>query len=176
MSVIISPLSLDSLTRDLWGEFDAYAIAQLAALNQAGCYDPKLYRAPSIADEVFAAYAYVAYGIRIRPGSLILGFQLPVDPTTNRPATFNVQITDSNYRMGQEGGHKWFSEPMPSYFLGNYKNTGLDARLTEMGCFPNLEAYPYPVVGDSPFLIEIWETSGAAQRIEFVLQVAEVRE
>jgi hypothetical protein len=42
-----------------------------------------------------------------------------------------------------------------------------------MGSFPNLLSSPYPVVGDGLFLVELWESSGAVQRIELLFGVLE---
>ena len=57
--------------------------------------------------------------------------------------------------------------------MGNYKATAADTLLPRIGSFPNLLDLPYPVVGDGLFLVEFWETSGAAQRVELVLGVLE---
>jgi len=57
--------------------------------------------------------------------------------------------------------------------VGNYKATALDTLLPRMGTFPNLLNLPYPVVGDGLFLVELWETSGAPQRVELVFGVLE---
>ena len=166
----VSPLSLDCLTRDYWGAFDAAAIAQLAPLAENTCYQPKIYRAPALSDEVVAASGYVSYGLKITPGAIIYGFYLPpgnVFVDGPLPPSFNVQITDQSLK------HKWFDQPVPSYFLGNCKPTFLSSSQNVMGSAPNLLVSPYPVVGTGLFLIEIWETSGAQQRIELVFGVFE---
>lgn len=169
----VSPLSLDGLTRDYWGAFDASAIAQLAPLAENKCYQPKIYRAPALSDEVVAASDYVSYGLKITPGAIIYGIYLPANGfDTPLPPAFNVQITDQSLR------HKWFDQPVPSYFLGNCKPTFLSSSQNVMGSAPNLLVSPYPVVGTGLFLIEIWNTalsSGVpvAQRIELVFGVFE---
>ncbi len=164
---MISPLSLDQLTRETWGNYDAAAIAQIAGLASDLCYAPKFYKAPDPGNELFAANQYLAYGLKITPGSLILGIQLPANPATLMPPQFNLQITDSAL------GRKFWDSAIPSFFVGNYKATAADTLLARIGSFPNLFNCPYPVVGDGLFLVEIWETSGAAQRIELVLVVLE---
>lgn len=163
----ISPLSLDQFTRDVWGSYDAQAIAQLAPLALDACYQPKFYKAPDLQTEVVAALGYVAFGLKITPGSLIYGVYLPA-LATGSPASFNLQITD------QALHHTFWDEPVPSVAVGNFKATALSLFLTQYGSFPNLFNCPHPVVGDGLFLVEIWETSGAAQRIEVVLGVLEV--
>jgi hypothetical protein len=164
----IGPLSLDPLTRDYWGSFDAAILAQLAPLSLNDCYRPKIYRAPAVSAEVVAANGYVSYGLKITPGSIIYGFYLPPSgPTTSLPGQFNVAIRDQSLK------HDWFDQPVPSYFLANSKLSYLGASQNVVGCFPNLLDAPYPVVGTGLFLIQIWETSGSQQRIELVFGVLE---
>jgi len=164
----ISPLSLDGLTRDYWGAFDAAIIAQLAPLAENTCYQPKIYRAPALSDELVAAYGYASYGMKITPGAIIYCYFLaPSSQTSDLPGAFNVQIRDESLK------HKWFDQPVPSYFLANAKPTYLSVGQNVMGAAPNFLVAPYPVVGNGLFLVEIWETSGAQQRIEVVFGVLE---
>jgi hypothetical protein len=168
MTPTLSPLQLDQLSRDLWQLYDPLVIAQLAPLAEDQCYQIKTYRAPDLANEVFAAGSYLPYGLRITPGSLIYGFYLPVNPSTLLPPSFNVQITDLALK------HKfWFSQ-IPSLFLSNLKTTCLSPVATQQGVFPSLLPYVHPVVGDGLLKVEIWETAGVQQRIELVLGVLEV--
>jgi hypothetical protein len=105
--------------------------------------------------------------LKITPGSLIVGVYLPADPATLQPPLFNLQVTDTAL------GRKWFDAAIPSFFVGNYKATAFDTLLPRMGSFPNLLSSPYPVVGDGLFLVEMWESSGAVQRIELLFGVLE---
>ena len=164
---MISPLSLDPLTRDTWGQSDAAAIAQIAMLAGDACYAPKFYKAPDLGSEVMAAYDYLAFGLKMTPGSLIIGLYLPADPVSLMPPLFNLQVTDTAL------GRKWWDAAIPSFFVGNYKATAADTLLPRLGSFPNLLNCPYPVVGDGLFLVELWETSGGAQRIQVVFGVLE---
>lgn len=159
----ISPLSLDCLTRDYYGAFDPVIIAQLAPLAENDCYQPKIYRAPALENELLAANGYTSYGLKVTSGAILYGIYLPADPTTNLPGSFNVQVTDQSLKM------TWFDEPVPSYFLANNKPTYLAADHSQghvMGAAPNLFVSPRPVVGSGLFLVQIWETSGSQQRIE----------
>jgi hypothetical protein len=171
-AVPISPLSLNPLTRDLWSEFDASILAQLAPLASDPCYTMKFYKAPADNQELLAANAYAAYGLKITPGSLIFGFYLPViyatDTPTSVPLAFTVQITDVDME------HKWFTEPKSSLFLANAKPTYLTTAGVRAGSFPNLLTAPYPVVGRGAFKIDIQDTSGIQQRVELVIGVLEV--
>jgi hypothetical protein len=169
--VPISPLSLDGLTRDLWGSYDASAIAQLAPLGLETCYEPKIYKAPSTDEEVFAALSYGPFGLKITPGSIIYGFYLPALLATNAPPLWNLQITDLSM------DHKFWDDPIPAFMIGNYKTTYLSSLAYPaggaIGTFPYLLQAPHPVVGDGLFLVEMWETSGSQQRIECVIGALE---
>ncbi len=167
----ISPLSLDGMTRDYWGSYDAAIIAQLAPLCENDCYQPKLYRAPSVPAELMQGgtqSGYASYGLKITPGSIIYGFYLPPSgPLTPLPGQFNVQVRDQSLKMD------WFDQPIPSYFLANAKLSYLSVAQNVVGAFPNLLGAPVPVVGNGLFLVQIWETSGVQQRIELVFGVLE---
>lgn len=171
-SLAMSPLQLDPLTRDYWGHYDSWIISQLAPLAENECYQPKFYKAPASADEVIPAFGNASYGLKITPGSLIYGFYLPGLVASLAPPQFSVQIIDQSLR------HKFWDEPIPSFFLANFKPTALSANplLTTggIGSFPNLLTSPYPVVGDGLFMVQIWETSGVQQRIQLVFGVLEV--
>lgn len=159
----ISPLSLDSLTRDYAGAFDAAIIAQLAPLAENDCYQPKIYRAPAVSNEVIAANGFQSHGLKITPGAIIYGYYLsPLVLTSELPAPFNLQIRDQSLKMD------WWNQPIPSYFVANAKRASLSMGLNQGAVFPNLLDSPYPVVGIGLFSVEFWETSGAAQRIELV--------
>src|SRR5262249_31756473 len=151
---------LDTLVRDYWGHYDASAIAQLAPLAGETCYQPKIYKAPDSAKEVFSANAAKTTGLQITPGSIIYGFYLPALFSTLQAPQFAVQITDTSLN------HDWFDEFIPSYFLANCKPTYLSALDELFGSFPNLIEAPYPVVCTGLFKVQIRETSGSSQRIQ----------
>lgn len=165
----ISPLSLECFTRDVSNAFDPSIIAQLAPLAHNPCYQPKVYRAPALSNEVIVANGYASYGLKITPGSIIYGFFVPVDPNSLVPDAFNVQVHDQSLKM------KWFDEPVPSIFLGNARFTQQQILWTTnyFGVSPCFLDAPYPVVGTGLFLVELWETSGTARRIELVFGVLE---
>ena len=73
----ISPLQLDALTRDYYGHYDAWVIAQLAPLAENTCYQPRFYKAPASQDELIPAYGTAQYGLKLSPGDLIYGTYLP---------------------------------------------------------------------------------------------------
>lgn len=167
-TIPISPLSLNPLTRDLWGAYDATAIAQLARLATDPCYTIKFYKAPADNQELMLGNAYAPYGMKVTPGSLIFGFYLPALPGTLLPPPFNVQITDV------DNEHKWFTEPISSLFLSNFKPTYASNVTQNVGSFPNLLSSPYPVTGRGTFKVDIQNTSADEQRIELVFGVLEV--
>jgi hypothetical protein len=171
LTLPMSPLSLNQLTRDLWGSFDAAAIAQLAGLAEDDCYQIKFYKAPADNQELFAGYGYVPYGMRVTPGDLLFGIALPVmvqeeDPYIAPP--FTVQIRDESLQ------HDWFDDPLASYFLANYKPEYQSNFNLYTGSFWNLFDVPYPVVGSGLFMVEIQSTSPDPQRIELVFGALEV--
>jgi len=186
IEIPISPLELDPLTRSYWGQWDPLSIGQLAPLAKDRCYKPKFYKAPASDSELILAFGYTTYGLRITPGSIIFGFYLPALVSTSAPPAFNVQITDTNLKVGDEPYTFW-DEPIPSFFLGNYKPTYLTADPLQaaglVASFPNLLTAPHPVVGDGLFRLQFWDTTGgtngpqgSAQRLELVIGVLEVVE
>lgn len=168
----ISPLQLDTLTRDLWGSYDAVAIAQLAPLNYEACYRPKFYKVPATDQESFGAYDDKDSGLAVTPGSLIYGFYLPGLLSTSLPGKFNFQLKDLSL------DRDFWDDPIPSAFIANLKPTYLSQlaypTAGTAGSFPHLLNCPWPVVGTGLFKSHIWETSGSAQRIEVVIGVLEV--
>jgi hypothetical protein len=162
----ISPLSLNQLTRDYYGQYDAAAIAQYAPLANDSCYQPKFYSAPDFQNQVMAANQYVAYGLQVTPGALLYGVYLPASVATGAAPQYLVQITDASLQ------HDWYDEPIPAFFLGNYKPTFLSNVKTQFASFPNLFNCPYPVVGSGLFLVKFWN-GPTAQRIQLVFGALE---
>lgn len=173
--MIQSPLSLDQLTRQIWGSYDPLVIAQLAPLSREKCYQPKFYKSPASQDELMTPGQYVQHGLKFTPGSLIFGTYLPAVPQldgTFTPPRFNVQITDSSLEQ------EWFDEAIPSLFLSNSKAeyVDLNALNPSMGAFPNLLSSPWPVVGSGIQIIEFWNDPELAQRVQLIFGVLEVVE
>lgn len=175
--MMISPLQLDQLTRDIWGSYDPLAIAQLAPLSRNKRYQPRFYKSPASEDELMAAGQYVQHGLKFVPGSLIFGTYLPAMPATTNdfdlaPAVprFNVQITDTSLEQ------EWFDEAIPSLFLSNAKAEYVDINPLNgtMGGFPSLLNAPWPVTGSGIMLIEIWNDPNLAQRVQLIFGVLEV--
>jgi hypothetical protein len=161
---VVNTLKLDPFTRAVWGEYDAFVIAQLEALGYDPCYKPRLYVTPdSESNNLFLdtpgvpASGYVEYGLQITPGSIIIGNYLP----TTQPINFLWRLTDISMK------HKLWDDPVPAYFHSNAK-----------GDFPNLWNSPYPVTGTGLFNCEFWNQAIAAgvpapQIIQVVLCVLE---
>lgn len=169
----IGPLSLDQLTRDVWGSFDPLAIAVLAPLSQERCYQPKFYKAPLSSQEVVPGFGFVTQALQITAGSILYGIYLPTLATFQAPQ-WNVQITDKS----SVEDYDLFDQPLPAFFLANAKITYQSAlafpALGQFGSFPYLLAQPYPITGKGLLLMQFWETSGSTQRIECVLGVLEL--
>lgn len=133
---MVTPLQIDPYTRDIWGEFDALAIAQIAPLAYDKCYKPKLYVGLDSDAQQVEAQGYSSFGLQVLPGSLLYGFYFgaPV-----YPSPFMFQLTDLSL------GRSLFSDPVSQAFLANPKPG-----------YPRLLCAPYPVVGTGVFLVEVW--------------------
>lgn len=166
----VSPLSLDQLTRETWGQYDPAVIAQFASLAKESCYVPKFYKSPASQDELMSAGEYVQHGLKMQPGSLIYGTFLPASPVTLLPPQFNVQVTDTSI------DEEWFDESVPSIFLANYKPVYLDPNQVTAGSFPNLFNSCWPVVGSGIFLVEIWNSPSTAQRVQLIFGCLEPKQ
>ncbi len=169
----ISPLSLNQLTRDYWGQFDPAIIAQLAGLANDPCYTQKFYKSPGDNQEVIEGYGFVTYGMRFSPGSIIYGIHQPMilntdDPTASAPLDFTVQVYDVSL------DHLWFDDPVSSLFLSNLKPEYQDAITENTGSFPYLLCAPYPVTGSGQIDVQIQSTSADDQRIQLIFGVFEV--
>ena len=91
-------------------------------------------------------------------------------PEPRNPPASGIQFPRSRTRRSIGNG---LDAAIPSFFVGNYKATVFDTLLPRMGSFPDLFDSAYPVVGDGLFLVELWESSGAVQRIELLFGVLE---
>lgn len=170
----IGPLSLDQMTRDVWGAYDPLSIALLAPLSQERCYQPKFYKAPLSSQEVVPAFGFVTQALQITAGSILYGIYLPATLPNFQAPFWNLQVTDK----GGVEDYDLFDQPLPAFFLANSRVTYQSA-LTfpaagQFGSFPNLLSQPYPITGKGLLLMQFWETSGSQQRIECVLGVLEL--
>lgn len=162
---MITPFSLHPTFRDYWGNFNAYAVDQLAPAIYEPCYRPKFYKAPDDNRELIPAYSDLEASLEITPGSMIIGFYhnltTGVGGTSGLGAGvgYLVQVKDESLC------HYLQRQPVPDYFLGNY-----DAG------FPNLLCAPYPVTGNGRFSIHFWNPTSATLRCELVFGVLEVCE
>jgi hypothetical protein len=171
----IGPLSLDQMTRDTWGIFDPLVIAKLGPAANEDCYQHKWYKSPLTPQEVLPPFGFVTQTLRLTPGSLLYGVYCPaINPVTAfaGPA-WNIQITD---KSGTED-YNLFDQPIPAFFLSNlrltFQGTSMNPAGPLFGSFPYLFADPYPITGNGLLMVQIWETSGATQRVECVLGVLE---
>ena len=154
----LCPFHLHPYTREVWGEYDAYVLAQIEPAMYDQCYTPKIYKSPDITQEVLAASgpgAYVSHGMKVTPGALIIGWPFPAN---FEQVEVNVQITD----VGLD--RKWFSEPTPWALLSNGKPW-----------MPNLLRAPYPIIEPGLLLVEFWNVSGAELRVQLRFMALEPR-
>ena len=163
------------MTRDTWGIIDPLIIAKLGPLAQMSCYQHKFYKSPLVTQEVVPAFGFITQTLRITPGSILYGVYLPAFSNFQAPL-WNIQITD---KSGTED-YNLFDQPTPSFFLANFRITyqsNLPAATpprAALGSAPYLFTDPYPITGNGLLLVQLWETSGQAQRIECVLGVLEL--
>jgi hypothetical protein len=151
MTPTVNPYHLNQYTREVWSEGDAYILAQLEPAFNSGCYRPKIYKAPDITQEVIQDGDYVQHGMKVQPGSLIIGFNFP---SNFQDTEVQVQVLDVALN------HKWYSEPIPWYMISNGKTD-----------FPCLLKRAYPVAAPGLFLVEFWNVSGEQFRtqLQFVV-------
>ena len=157
---MITPLQIDPYTRDLWQEFDALAIAQLAPLAYDDCYRPRFYMGlDTLAQQVpsQSTGGYSAVGLHIQPGSLIYG--LVVNSNYNASAQWSIQVTDMAM------GLTFWSDPISAAFLSQPKP----------GNYPNLLRHPRPVIGDGLYRVEVWNQLQTSQIVTPVFCVLEVK-
>ena len=153
---MVTPLQIDSFTRDIWNEFDALAIAQLAPLAYDDCYKPRVYVGLDSDAQAVAALGYSSFGLQISPGSLIYGFYMGIPVV---PSPWNFQMTDMSL------GRSLFSDPVSQIFLSNLKGLA----------YPWLFCAPYPVVGSGMFLVEVWSQLATVQTVVPLIGVLEAR-
>jgi hypothetical protein len=160
---MVTPLQIDSYTRDLWGEFDPLAIAELSPVAYDSCYRPKVIVGLDSEAQSVAAQGYSQAVIKIEAGSLIVGFLFGhnyIDSDSD--PQFNIQITD------MELNHELFSEPVSQSFLANQQ--GVATVGVDNVNYPNLLSSPYPVTGKGRFLFQVWnQTDSVFSVIPLVL-------
>jgi hypothetical protein len=155
---MVTPLQIDSYTRDLWGEFDPLAIAELSPVAYDSCYRPKIIVGLDSEAQSVPANGYAEAVIKLLPGSLVVGFLFGNESGYQ----FNIQITDL------ELDHEFFSEPVSQSFLANQQ--GMATLGVDNVNYPNLLSSPYPVTGKGRFLFQIWnQTDSVLSVIPLVL-------
>ena len=150
---MVTPLQIDSYTRDLWGEFDPLAIAELSPVAYDSCYRPKIIVGLDSEAQSVPANGYAEAVIKLLPGSLVVGFLFGNEYTNESGYQFNIQITDL------ELDHEFFSEPVSQSFLANQQ--GMATLGVDNVNYPNLLSSPYPVTGKGRFLFQIWNQTDA---------------
>jgi hypothetical protein len=159
---MVTPLQIDSYTRDLWGEFDPLAIAELSPVAYDSCYRPKIIVGLDSEAQSVPANGYAEAVIKLLPGSLVVGFLFGNEYTNESGYQFNIQITDL------ELDHEFFSEPVSQSFLANQQ--GMATLGVDNVNYPNLLSSPYPVTGKGRFLFQIWnQTDSVLSVIPLVL-------
>jgi hypothetical protein len=154
---MVTPLQIDSFTRDQWQEFDALAIARLAPLAYDDCYQPRIYVGLDSISQTVPALSQVQYGMHVQPGSLI--YCVYMGSGFSATPNWSIQVTDENM------GLTFFSDPVAAAFLGNFKGSN----------YPSLFRAPRPVIGEGLFTVEVWNQLSTAQTIVPLFGVLEVK-
>ena len=144
---MVSPLQIDSYTRDLWGEFDPLAIAEISPLAYDPCLRPKIIVCLDPTSQQVPALGYAQTVIRIRPESYILGFLCGSSYGGTPLYTFQAKDLELNRTL--------FAQPISQSLLVN--TLGVN--------YPNLLNEPYPVVGKGRWLFEVWNQQDTAALI-----------
>jgi hypothetical protein len=135
----VSSLSLFGVWRDYWGMWSALVEPNIAPLDAAGCYYPRLILLPEVSQQTVPASGKVEYNFRLPAGSILWGMFAP-KPSVD----WTVQLTDVTL------GHQFFQEPINvSQLFTNGPQVGEMPAVT-------LFATPHPVVGDGLFTFEAW--------------------
>lgn len=148
------PLVLDPSWSDSWGQWSGRAAAGLAWLEQESCLYGRFALAPEFAKQVIGDDGYLAFNLRLVPGSVIYGFY--------SSGQTDVQVMVRDLALG----HNFFQEPIPLSSLHSDWTTGRFP-----SCF--LLSTPHPVVGDAMFRCEFYGTPG--QRVYLIFGVGEVQ-
>lgn len=155
----LTPYHLNPFAREIWGEYDPIALAQIEPALFDDCYTPKIYKTPDITQELIPALGYVEHGLQIIGGTLIIGFIFPSDFIAQQ---VNIQIKD----VGMD--RKFWSDPIPWYLLSNGRPFQ-----------PNFLRSPYPIVPSSPgagaglLLIQLWNTTTEQLRVQLQIVALE---
>ena len=143
---MVTPLQIDSYTRDLWGEYDPLSIAEISPLAYDPCLKPRIIPCLDPQSQYVAALDHAQAVIRIAPESYILGF-LCGSAYTSLLYLFQMKDLELNRTI--------FSEPVSQAMLVNTKGVN----------YPNLLNEPYPVVGQGRFLFEVWNQQNSTALI-----------
>lgn len=170
--VPIKPLRLREDYRDYYGDAHACLAEMYDRLQDAGCYEPRVFHAPDTATENagLPVDGYLEYMLALPPGAFIVGFlhgcpglAQPFSDSSPAVTSFTVQITDV------ERDYKLFGKPVPETFLfpdhpspganqfSFAPNSGPPIQLN----VPRLLTAPYPVAPPGVFRIEFWNQAPA---------------
>ena len=167
--VPIKPLRLREDYRDYYGDAHACLAEMFDRLQEAGCYEPRIFHAPDTQTENAGVpvNGYLEYMLALPPGSFIIGLlhgcALTQPNLDSAPAVtgFTLQITDV------ERDYKFFGKPVPETYLlpdrpvplpiFDFNPVGPPVQLN----VPRLLTAPYPVAPPGVFRVEFWNQAPA---------------
>lgn len=160
----INPLRLASNYRDYYGCQHERFTALTDAINDSGCYTPRIFHAPDTPTENagVAENGYLEYALPLPAGSFVLGFLHTFtgaasadreDPPVG--SGFSVQITD----VAKD--YQWFEKPVPEAWLLNDAPSSNPSSVLAAGLYvlnpsPRLLTAPYPITPPGMLKIEFW--------------------
>lgn len=164
--VPIKPLRLRENYRDYYGDAHACLAEAFDRLQDAGCYEPRVFHAPDTQTENagLPVDGYLEYMLALPPGSFIVGFMhgcaslaQPFSDIAPPVSGFTLQITDI------DRDYKLFAKPVPETYL--LQDRPAENILTFNSPFnappsllqaPRLLPAPYPVAPPGIFRVEFW--------------------
>jgi hypothetical protein len=152
--------------REYWGDQHAKLVELTDAIQEAGCFTPRIYHAPDSTQENAGVTDYLEYILALPLGSWILGY---LHNTTSQaspsapPALsgYSCQITDMARNW------KFFDKPVPEVYFLNGPSApyfGSTSALVQTPASPRLLTCPYPVTPPGQFKIEFWNQIGGTNK------------
>jgi len=169
-TVPIKPLRLRETYRDYYGDAHAALAEMFDRIQDAGCYEPRIFHAPDTQSENAGLQVdgYLEYVMALPPGSFIVGFLHActslVQPNLDQAPvvsgfTFQLTDVDRDYRL--------FAKPVPEVYLLQDRPSVLAAFADDPSGppvllpAPRLLPAPYPVTPPGVFRVEFWNQAPA---------------
>jgi hypothetical protein len=160
----IAPLRLASDYRDYYGRQHEMLVEKIDPVIAAGCYMPRIYHAPSSAEEVAGVpgNGYLEYVLELPAGGFILGF---LHTTLSGLVDESIPVSGFRFQISDvTRNYRFFGKPVPEAWLLNDQLGTDDTQFNNewvLNPAPRLLAAPYPIAPPGQFKVEFWETTGS---------------